>query len=99
MSASNWARCPRCAKKRAAQIEAQRAVLAEAYGTVPAERYEAMRTELAIAETACVAPPQDFREDYEITGAADGLIVVDYIGGCDKCGLRTNFKKEHKLDV
>lgn len=37
---------------------------------------------------------QTFREDYEIYGAKDGIISVNYAGYCQVCNLSFSFKDE-----
>jgi len=38
-----------------------------------------------------------FREDYEIYGASDGTVKVDYGGSCTECGLSLSFNHEHEI--
>jgi hypothetical protein len=96
VSANNYAVCPRCtiraAKKAAELMEEAEA----AYGSVPAQEYAAMITE---ASAAAVLPGNvyTFREDWEIYGAANGAVVVDYGGSCETCGLSLRFKDEHPI--
>jgi hypothetical protein len=81
MSAANWARCPRCTRRHAAGVSAAEAL----YGQVPRDDYEA-----GLAEAS---RPLDwtFREDYEVCGAATGMVTVGYSGVCEKCGLSLSF--------
>ena len=39
----------------------------------------------------------NFREDYEIYGAAKGTIHVGYSGSCQACGLSIDFSHEHEI--
>lgn len=43
--------------------------------------------------------PQErtFREDYEIYGAAEGVVRVEYSGNCTACGLSTSFSHDHPI--
>ena len=94
MSADNWAVCPRCVT-RAKKTEAdQLAKVMATYGKIPVAEFDAAR--------AAIKPVRDedhrtFREDYEISGASDGDVTVDYSGGCSTCGLRLNFKEHHPI--
>lgn len=95
MSADNWAVCPKCAKRRAADLQAMRDEVAAKYGQVPVELFDAMRARLAAAESA--APAQTLREDYEFYGAEDGVVIADYSCSCDKCGLKGEFKYRYEI--
>lgn len=95
MSASNWEICPRCvvrARKREAE---QLAKVMASYGKVPVDEFDAAR-----AKIKPVVPGdfQTFREDYEIYGATDGSVHVDYSGGCSECCLSLNFNVERRLE-
>lgn len=93
MSASNWAVCPRCVE-RAKNESAERFLAAfNAYGNVPAEEYEELRTAAQVKVDDEVFTT--FREDYEIYGASTGTITVSYSGHCETCGLGLDFKEEH----
>jgi hypothetical protein len=100
VSASNWARCPRCARRTAAVLERRAAEIRAKYGKVSVEEFEQMSRRLqesrdALAETF----HPTFREDYEIYGAETGTVKVSYSGGCVECGLRLDFKREFKMDL
>ena len=97
MSASNWAVCPRCVKILDEKLEAQRAQVEASYGVVPVEQFEQARKHLAKAEAA--EPPRTLREDYEIYGARDGVVIVEYGCSCTACGLSTEFTYRHGLGV
>ena len=97
MSADNWAVCPRCEKKRQAKIRETEAEVTAAYGKVSVDKFDAMRESLAELRTA--EPVQTFREDYEVTGAEDGVVVVSYSGHCRVCRLACTFRHEEPLDV
>ena len=90
MSADNWASCPRCVKRAEAARAAQVAAAGASYGKVPEQEYAA-----AVAAIKDVRPVdyETFREDYEIYGAKDGAVTVDYSGSCGTCGLSVSFKE------
>ena len=90
MSADNWATCPRCVKRAEVAKAAQAAKAAASYGKVSEREYAE-----AIAAIKDVRPEdcQTFREDYQIYGAADGAVTVDYSGHCGTCGLSLSFKE------
>jgi Fe-S cluster biogenesis protein NfuA len=85
VSASNWAKCPRCTARAKKKQEEAMAALAEAGlddGTF----------------SLTVSPAGDsFREDYEIYGAEDGEVTVSYGGRCTECGLSLNFTHKHVI--
>ncbi len=94
MSASNWAICPHCVKRAEDARAAQIAATGASYGTVPEQDYiEAVK---AISDVR----PEDyrtFREDYEIYGAQDGEVIVDYAGSCEKCDAHLRFTDRHAI--
>ena len=97
MGANNWALCPRCAKERTAALDKMRAVLKRSYGAVPVEEFDAMRQGLTDCENMPVKAT--LREDYEIHGAPDGTVIVEYGCSCKVCGLTAEFTYRHELDV
>lgn len=94
MSADNWAVCPRCVA-RAKKAEADKlATVMASYGKIPVAEFDAAR--------AAIKPVRDedfrtFREDYEISGARDGVVTVDYSGHCSTCGLGLDFTDERSI--
>ena len=94
MSADNWAVCPRCvARAKKAEARALAEVTAS-YGKIPVAEFDTAR--------AAIKPVRDkdyetFREDYEIYGASDGEVTVDYSGHCSTCGLNLNFKDQRTI--
>lgn len=101
MSASNWARCPRCVAKRLSDLAELDVKVTQSYGAVPVEEFDRMRAE-AIRQRIDVEDEGSYQtlcEDYEIYGAEDGVVVVSYSCGCQICGLGTNFNHKHPLDV
>jgi hypothetical protein len=97
MSADNWADCPRCEKNREGAVEQFAAKVAYAYGKVPVDEFDEMRASLDRIRKGM--PDPTFREDYEIYGAADGVVKVRYSGHCVECGLSLTFEHDHPLDV
>jgi hypothetical protein len=84
VSADNWTTCPRCEENARRRYEEEDERVAAMYGVVSPAQYAAARdrlvaTDLALGET--------FREDYEVYGASDGEVHVDYRGKCTVCGL------------
>lgn len=96
MSASNWAICPRCVRKAAANLKNVRAALLNSYGTIKAEEYEQ-----ALATIKDIDPEdfRTFRENYAFYGAEDGVVKADYSGYCAECGLMLGFTDEHPLPL
>jgi len=103
MSAKNWAVCPRCRARR--QQTAQRLwdAAANAYGVVPRGEYERLYNAAAAYALRELnddrAANRTFREDYEITGADDGEVVINYSGWCTKCNLSLAIEHRHSLLV
>lgn len=89
MSADNWATCPRCRRLEEVRIAGLQRQVAESYGVLPVEQYDALRGEAAepINRSRLVT----FREDYEIWGAEEGKIMIRYTGICNVCGLAAEF--------
>jgi alkylation response protein AidB-like acyl-CoA dehydrogenase len=97
MSADNYAMCPRCQKALDGTVDTLSRRMAEGYGKVPVAEYAELQSKLAEAAVKAHAGSQTFREDYEIYGAADGDVVVDYGGSCTECGLRLTFTDHHPI--
>lgn len=94
VSADNWAICPRCLAAAFAAKAQLEAAAEAAYGAVPIQEFERLRAE---AEKPVEIRPT-FREDYEIYGAEEGVVVVVYSGHCKVCSLGLDFKDEHPLE-
>ena len=94
MSADNWAVCPRCIKRAEAARAEQIRVTGANYGHVPEPDYAE-----AVQAIRDVNPKdfQTFREDYEIYGASDGKVQVDYSGHCGVCELALDFNDDHPI--
>jgi len=99
VSADNRAKCPRCAKRTEAALLKRELAVAESYGTVSIEDFDRARADLADERSAAQGALPTFREDYEIYGAEDGIVHVDYSGSCQECGLSLSFTHEHPLGV
>lgn len=101
MSANNWAVCPQCTHRLAIEVEKAQGELDAAYGKVTLAEFDALRADVD-AKRALLASPTErvtFREDYEIYGADEALIGVDYRGSCKTCGLQVSFKHFHGFEV
>jgi hypothetical protein len=95
VSADNWAECPRCKVRAAAEIDRQLAAVQARYGEVSADEYlELMAAVPKLPERA----DSTFREDYEIYGAASGVVKVSYGGHCMVCDLDLQFTHEHRIE-
>lgn len=98
MSADNWTHCPRCKRGRreaaAAAVEKARA----AYGVVSAYEFDELRRESDRLVAQVDTAEETFREDYEIYGAATGVVRVGYRGECTRCGLLLRFEHEHPVE-
>ncbi len=97
MAADNWTRCPRCIKKIQERIYTQEVAIENAYGNVSLEIFDEMRATVAKAHWELQSNAGDFREDYRISGADEGLVVIRYSGSCRKCKLSVEFKTEHPI--
>ena len=97
MSADNWAQCPRCKARHQQALKDMRTKFAALYGTVPIEEFEQHRDLLATTEATKLQ--ETLREDYEIYGAEDGVVEVRYACTCKTCGLASEFRYSHTLDV
>lgn len=97
MSANNWARCPRCQKALDGTVHTLTQRVADTYGKIPAAEFADLQTRLVDAAARAKNGAHTFREDYEITGAKDGLVKVGYSGGCSVCGLTFSFEDEHEI--
>lgn len=95
MSADNWTTCPRCTKRREAEIEAAEREVAEAYGKVPLDEWEEMGRRKS--ELITRTPDHTLREDYEFHGASDGEVIAEYSASCDICDLRVSFTHRHPI--
>jgi hypothetical protein len=97
MSASNWATCPRCSKRREDALAKREAEIAASYGKVPIADFDNLRFQLSADRHEQL--DATFREDYEIYGAEDGRVKVSYSGRCTACGLDLTFEDSRPLDL
>ena len=93
MSADNWAICPRCKARAAAEKEARIEQARLAYGKVSQEEY----AELVERSLEEIEVPTSFREDYEFWGANEGVLHISYSGHCQDCGLALDFQDEKQF--
>lgn len=86
MSADNWRQCPRCERRDAEAFDARVKAAKDAYGTVPADEWLAMKHTLT-------PPPETrtLREDYEFWIDGDGIFHAVYGAGCEVCGFAHDF--------
>ena len=96
MSADNWTTCPRCTRRREEKLRASAIKVAEAYGKVPVEEWDAMRSAQSDAEAE--GQEHTLREDYEFYGADEGEVVSSYSCSCTKCGLHLSFTNHHPIE-
>lgn len=99
MSASHWAICPRCKARRQRKADAAADEARAAYGKVSVQEFDEMRTRVDELRAMDDEVDCNFREDYEIYGAEEGMVIVDYSGECRFCGLKLTFRHEHPLPV
>lgn len=96
MSADNWATCPKCLAEAKAKKAALEHAVQDAYGKVPIEEFDEMRTE---AEKP-VNIDQTLREDYELFIEEDtGLFRVIYDGFCKTCGFGKKYRYSEQLPL
>lgn len=70
MSASAWAPCPQCLKRREIMLKALKAELALAYGRMPLTQFDDLRKRIGVEEIYLADPEYHddqytLREDYE----------------------------------
>lgn len=97
MSADNWAHCIRCDKRAKAGFEEREKMIELAYGQVSISEFDAMRDALDRDREAQEKETETFREDYEIYGADEGVVHVEYKGNCTKCGLKLEFAYHQEI--
>jgi len=95
MSADNWAVCPRCKKRRAAERLAKQEAAAKAYGKVPADEWQRMTAEANAAHD----DEEELREDYTIHTDETGEFYVGYRCVCQRCGFEHRFKHTEQLNI
>jgi len=97
MSADHWAHCPRCHARALASFEDRERLIENAYGQVPISQFDQMRDALDRDRELHDEAEPTFREDYEFTGAEDGVVTAKYKGQCTKCGLKLEFEDDHEI--
>lgn len=99
MSADNWTTCHGCDLAAQQEVEKQRSIIADKYGTVKYAEYERVRSEAEknIEWILRQSRGETFREDYEIHGADEGTVHVSYSGKCTECGYGISFETEHPI--
>lgn len=99
MSADNWAVCPRCKLNEMNAVKALDYRVENEYGKISIDDFLVLRNEAQQRREALPKQESSFREDYEIYGAEEGTIQVEYRGSCKYCGLVTKFTYSQKMDV
>lgn len=94
MSADNWAVCPACGAEAEAAKTAQHEAVANAYGHVPVEEFDRLRSEAAKP----YEPNHTFREDYETYLDGTDVIVI-YEGRCTVCGSGIKFRDSRPIEI
>jgi alkylation response protein AidB-like acyl-CoA dehydrogenase len=97
MSADNYAKCPRCQNALDGTVDTLSRRIADGYGKVPVAEYTDLQNRLAEAAVKAKVGSATFREDYEIYGAATGVVKVSYGGSCEVCSLSLTFDSEHEI--
>lgn len=64
------------------------------YGTIPVDEFDIARDSLVEPRSADFVT---FREDYEFSGADEGVVYADYRGACTSCGLSVEIKESKKF--
>lgn len=99
MSADNWAVCPRCKKLEMETIAELDRRIEQEYGKISIDDFLVLRNEAQNRREGLPLQKATFREDYEIYGAEDGGVEVNYRGSCNCCGLALKFTDYRPLDV
>lgn len=94
MSAMNYNECPRCRVRAEDERSAALLKVEQMYGVAPMAEYEAAKAAVPVIAKR----PLTLREDWEITGASSGTVVISYYTSCEACGLKASFTDRHPLD-
>ncbi len=95
MSADNWGLCPQCKANSVADKIKSDAELAASYGSIPADKWLAMKEK---AENPAELE-ETLREDYEFYIDEVGGFSATYSCSCEACGFEYEFKHEEQLKV
>lgn len=100
MGADNWDHCPYCVDNAKSEHEAALQRLADAYGNVPVDTFNAMQKETP-TEFDLEGVERTFREDYEIGLWGDDRteVKVHYSGTCTVCGASATVKTTKLVDI
>jgi hypothetical protein len=99
MSADNWAVCPRCKLNEENAIKALDYRIEKEYGKISIDDFLVLRNEAQQRREGLPLQKATFREDYEIFGAEDGAIEINYSGSCKCCGLSMKFTDYRPMDL
>lgn len=99
MSADNWARCPHCVQVAENAFAAQSACVDLAYGKVPVGEFDVLRAKLAGRREFLDKENthRTFCENYEFSGAEEGVVHVYYKGECTKCGIALKIDQDYNI--
>jgi len=87
MSADNWALCPKCKKNDITKLIARQRKVADSYGRIPADLYEAD----VIGLKNWPKLEHTLREDYEQGIDEDGEYTCSFRAACNVCHFSFTF--------
>lgn len=96
MSADGYSQCPRCLRRHKEEVDRLTQQLAEAYGKMGHDEYEALAGKLSEAQDS--TPMDNMRENWEFYGVATGTLHVDYSAVCRICSLEVNYQDTKVID-
>jgi len=94
MSADNWTKCPKCTLDGLKKKQQEIASVAESYGKIHPSEYE----KRLIKSREPIDNRETLRENYGFHLDIDGLFSVSYLGRCEKCGFKHEFKHSKQLE-
>ena len=98
MSADSWTLCPKCEKKRMADLKILTEEVEWSYGKVDKDHYLKLVNKLSVAENYKLGHEEyTLREDYEVSIDEGGEFYVDYRGSCAVCGFEFSYEYAEKL--
>lgn len=97
MSPDNWEKCPRCLKRHKDELKAKKKEIDAFYGKVDQNEYLSMIKVYERLAEKCF--PSTFSEEYVHGMRPNGQYVVEYLGLCEVCGLRHEFKHIEQIDL
>jgi len=94
MGADRWGKCPRCIKLHNEGVAADKEALVAAYGTVSADEFLRMKSELDDKISSVLA--DSLRQDYELWMDESGVFSVDYSAICSVCGFKYKYHESEE---